>query len=184
MFKLLINPLLISVAALLYAVCFLINTHLMAPLEFSIGVNWIFLPAGLRLLLTLLLGFNGAFGISLASTILGVCFYFPGDPLTAIGAGIISGVAPYVAKRLSFRDLDITTNLANLNGAKLLNCVFIYSLTSPALHQAWFQLRGLNHGNFVENLGVMVIGDLIGTAIIIYLAKGLIFLVRKNQSGL
>jgi hypothetical protein len=181
MYRLLINPVLIGIAALLYTACFFINTHLMAPLEFSIGVNWIFLPAGLRLLLTLLLGFSGALGICLASTLLGVCFYFPGDPLTAIGAGIISGLAPYIAKFLSFKDLNITSNLASLDGSKLLNCIFIYSLTSPALHQTWFALRGLNHHNFVESLGVMVIGDLIGTIIIIYVAKGIIFIVKKNQ---
>ena len=182
MLRLLINPLLIGVAALLYTACFLINAHIMAPLEFSIGVNWIFLPAGLRLLLTLLLGFSGALGISLASTLLSIFLYFPEDPLTAIGAGIISGLAPYAAKFLSFKDLKITSNLSNLDGSKLLNCIFIYSLTSPILHQTWFALRGLNHHNFVESLGVMVIGDLIGTAIIIYLAKGIIFLIRKNQN--
>jgi hypothetical protein len=182
MLRLLINPFLIAIAALLYTVCFLINIHIMAPLEFSVGVNWIFLPAGLRLLLTLLLGFSGALGISVASTLLGIYLYFPEDPLTAIGAGIISGLAPYAAKFLCFKDLNITSNLSNLDGSKLLNCVFIYSLTSPSLHQTWYALRGLNHHNFVESLGVMVIGDLIGTTIVIYLAKGIIFLVKKNQN--
>jgi predicted tellurium resistance membrane protein TerC len=52
---------------------------------------------------------------------------------------------------------------------------------SPLLHQTWFLIRGIND-NFVEHVGVMFIGDLVGTLIIIYLAKLIIRLLKKTPS--
>jgi len=81
------NLIQIAISALLYALLFGINELLFSNLSFSDGVSWIFLPAGFRLVLTLLLGLNGAIGISLSSILLGVFFFFSDDLLTAILAG-------------------------------------------------------------------------------------------------
>ena len=170
MLKSIFNPILIVISALLYALAFGINSFLMDSLTFSVGVNWIFLPAGLRLLLTLLFGFSGAIGIALASVLIAINFYFQHDLISGIGAGLIGGLAPYFANLFVFKNMSLTSNLETLDGNKLLNCIFIYSLISPVLHQAWFYIRGIND-NFIEHVGVMFIGDLVGTLIIIYLAK-------------
>lgn len=173
------NPTLILISALLYAIFFGINSFLMESLTFSLGVNWIFLPAGLRLLLTLLFGMSGAIGISLTSILIALNFYFQHDLISGIGAGLLGGLAPYLAKLLVFKNMRLTSNLENLNGHKLLNCIFIYSLMSPMLHQTWFVVRGIND-NFVEHVGVMFIGDLLGTLIIIYLAKLVIYTLKRR----
>lgn len=173
------NPTLILISALLYGACFGINSFLMSSLTFSLGVNWIFLPAGLRLLLTLLFGFSGALGISLASVLIALNFYFQHDIVSGLGAGLIVGLGPYLARIFVFKNMDLTSNLENLDGHKLLNCIFIYSLISPLLHQLWFFARGIND-NFVEHVGVMFIGDLVGTLIIIYLAKIIISQLKRR----
>lgn len=180
MLKSIFNPILIVISALLYALAFGINSFLMDSLTFSVGVNWIFLPAGLRLLLTLLFGFSGAIGIALASVLIAINFYFQHDLISGIGAGLIGGLAPYFANLFVFKNMSLTSNLETLDGNKLLNCIFIYSLISPVLHQAWFYIRGIN-ANFIEHVGVMFIGDLVGTLIIIYLAK-LAIRSLKNQT--
>jgi hypothetical protein len=180
MLKSIFNPILIVISALLYALAFGINSFLMDSLTFSVGVNWIFLPAGLRLLLTLLFGFSGAIGIALASVLIAINFYFQHDLISGIGAGLIGGLAPYFANLFVFKNMSLTSNLETLDGNKLLNCIFIYSLISPVLHQAWFYIRGIND-NFIEHVGVMFIGDLVGTLIIIYLAK-LAIRSLKNQT--
>ncbi len=173
------NPTLIVISAMLYALFFGINSILMDSLTFSLGVNWIFLPAGLRLLLTLLFGMSAAIGISLISILIALNFYFQHDLISGIGAGFLGGLSPYLAKLFVFRNMGLTANLETLNGSKLLNCIFIYSLMSPLLHQTWFFIRGIND-NFIEHVGVMFIGDLIGTLIIIYLAKLAIHSLKRR----
>jgi hypothetical protein len=177
-----ISPTLISIAAILYAASFLINSYAMGAFSFSLGVSWVFLPAGLRLLLTLLLDKNGAIGIAIASIAISLGFYFE-DPILGIGAGIISGLAPYIAKLLVFPDGDSSRDLSQLDAKKLLNCVFIFSVVSPIMHQAWYSLHN-KEGLFFEELGVMIIGDLIGTLIVIYIAKAAIFLYKKKASSI
>ena len=176
-----LSPALISIAAILYAASFLINSYAMGAFSFSLGVSWVFLPAGLRLLLTLLLDKSGALGIAIASIAISLGFYFE-DPVLGIGAGIISGLAPYIAKLLVFSDKDSNRDLSQLDAKQLLNCVFVFSVVSPLMHQAWYSLHKQD-GLFFEDLGVMIIGDLIGTLIVIYLAKAAIFLYKKKASN-
>jgi hypothetical protein len=173
-----LSPALISIAAILYAASFLINSYVMGSFSFSLGVSWVFLPAGLRLLLTLLLDKNGALGIAIASIAISLGFYFE-DPVLGIGAGIISGLAPYIATLLVFSDKDSNRDLSQLDAKQLLNCVFVFSVVSPLMHQAWFSLNNKD-GLFFEHLGVMIIGDLIGTLIVIYLAKAAIYLYKRR----
>jgi hypothetical protein len=173
-----LSPALISIAAILYAVSFLINSYVMGSFSFSLGVSWVFLPAGLRLLLTLLFDKNGAIGIAVASIAISLGFYFE-DPILGIGAGIISGLAPYIAKLIVFRDSDLKQDLSELDAKQLLNCIFVFSIVSPLMHQAWYSLHNKD-GFFFEHLGVMIIGDLIGTFIVIYFAKAVIFLYKKR----
>jgi hypothetical protein len=176
-----LSPVLISIAAILYAASFSINSYVMGSFSFSLGVSWVFLPAGLRLLLTLLLDKNGALGIAIASIAISLGFYFE-DPVLGIGAGIISGLAPYIAKLLVFPNKGSSRDLSQLDSKQLLNCVFVFSVVSPLMHQAWYSLHNKD-GLFFEGLGVMIIGDLIGTLIVIYLAKAAIFLYKKKASN-
>ena len=173
-----LSPILISVAAILYAASFFINSYVMGSFSFSLGVSWVFLPAGLRLLLTLLLDKNGALGIAIASIAISLGFYFE-DPILGIGAGIISGLAPYIAKLMVFPDKDSGRDLSQLDSKQLLNCVFVFSVVSPLMHQAWYSVHN-KESLFFEDLGVMIIGDLIGTLIVIYLAKAVIYLYKKR----
>ena len=181
MFLTFFNPLIILISSLLYCLSFSINTYFLEGFGHSLGISWIFLPAGLRLLLTLMFASSGAIGIAISSILIGIFFYFEGLVL-GIGAGIISGLAPFLARHLAFKGMDLKTNLDTLNGPKLINCILIYSLISPLLHQAFF--TALNPDNpFLENLGVMIIGDLIGTVIVVYVAKLIIFRI-KNRSAI
>ena len=179
MFLTFFNPLIILISSLLYGLSFSINTYFLDYFSHSLGISWVFLPAGLRLLLTLMFASSGAIGIAISSILINIFFFFE-DLVLGIGAGIISGLAPFLARYLAFKGMDLKTNLDTLSGPKLINCILIYSLISPLLHQALF--TALNPDNpFLENLGVMIIGDLIGTVIVVYVAKLIIFRI-KNRS--
>lgn len=179
MFKTVFSPAPIIFSGTLYAITFGVNSYFLDSFAHSLGVSWIFLPAGLRLLLTLLFAESGAIGIALASVIISICFFFE-NLVLGIAAGITSGLAPYVARYLAFKDMGLNAQLDTLDGSKLLSCVLIYSLICPLMHQILFTLATPDN-LFFDNLGVMMIGDLLGTIIVIYSAKTLIYFAKKNQ---
>ena len=65
----------VLISATLYFGCFHLNMALFNALELHSGANWIFLPAGVRLLCTLLLGLEGAIGLLIASLIISIQIY-------------------------------------------------------------------------------------------------------------
>jgi len=61
------------ISSLTYSALFYFNSWLTSSLIFSSGVNWIYLPAGLRLFLTLIFGLPAALGIAFASFLISYC---------------------------------------------------------------------------------------------------------------
>jgi hypothetical protein len=57
----------VLISALLYSALFFFNDWVTETLKYDLGVSWIYLPAGLRLLLILIFGLAGAIGIAAAS---------------------------------------------------------------------------------------------------------------------
>lgn len=167
--------LLISVLA--YASLFYLNAWLTANLSYGLGVNWIYLPAGLRLFLTLIFGLPGALGIALASFFISYLGEFPQELATCLGIGLISGFAPYLARIFVMSNVNISTDLSNLSLPKLIICILIYAALSAGLHQWWFAVRGLDEAGSFNHFLVMLIGDVLGTVALIGLVKyGLDFL--------
>ncbi len=172
------SPKVIVFCGVLYASMFYINDWLTQFIEAAPGVNWIYLPAGLRLFLVLIFGFSGALGIAIASII--ITFYrdFGTSLLTIFGIGIISGFAPYLAKYLVMRNLKINTDLGNLNTQIIFLCILIFATLSSTLHQAWFELMGLESGS-LKNAFIMFFGDILGSLLLISLVKLVIDLFKR-----
>lgn len=154
-----------------YASTFYLNDWLTSELSYGLGVNWIYLPAGLRLFLTLIFGVFGAIGIALASFL--ICYFgaFPQELITCLGVGLISGFAPYLAKIFVLRNIEISPDLSDLSFPKLAICILIYALLSAGLHQWWFATRGLDDAGAFHHFVVMFMGDIFGTLILIGLIK-------------
>ena len=91
-----------------------LNEQIFTHSEFVRGVNWVYLPAGIRLLSTLLLGADGALGLFVASLIVDFGYYFPHDPVRSIVGAILSTIAPYGAYRLARERYGLSANLTNL----------------------------------------------------------------------
>ena len=87
-----------AISAIAYAFLFYFNGLVTNSLVFGLGVNWIYLPAGLRLFLTLIFGLPGALGIAIASFLISYYGDFPHELTLCIGIGLISGFAPYLAR--------------------------------------------------------------------------------------
>jgi len=168
------------VSALAYAVLFYFNNWITSHLSYGLGVNWIYLPAGLRLFLTLIFGLSGAIGIATTSFLVSYFGDFSSDLTTCIGVGLISGFAPYLAKTFVVSNVEVSPDLSALTLRKLMVCILIYALLSAGLHQWWFSLRGLDEAGSINHFYVMFIGDIIGTLLLIALIKYGLSLIKRG----
>ena len=170
------------VSVLAYSSLFYINAWLTTHLSYGLGVNWIYLPAGFRLFLTLIFGLSGAVGIAIASFV--ICFsgQFPPELITCIGIGLISGFAPYLARLFVMTNISISSDLSNLSLQKLAICILIYAALSSGLHQWWFAVRDLDEAGTLNHFLVMLTGDVLGTVAMIGLVKYGLDLMRSSKS--
>ena len=167
-----LNTLMVLATIVLFSAMLLLN-EVFLPLEFARGINWVYLPAGMRLLCTLLFGGAGAFGLLIVSWAVCFLYFFPDDFLRAFMGGILASAAPYLVYLVARRTYGLQASLANLTTRRLLTCILAYSLASPSLLHLWFWLHG-DGGDLLRGFGVMVAGDLVGTLIVVYAAKGLL----------
>jgi len=168
--------LVIAMTASAYLLLFGLNDYLFSFLGYSNGVTWIFLPSGLRLMFVLLFVEWGAVGIALASMTVSYLFQFEGNLLTLLGAGVISGFAPWLARRISIDKLDLDVNLKDLTAVTLIRISVLFAVLSAVLHQFWYTWRGQTE-SFVKSTAVMAIGDLAGTIVVLYAVKSIMTLL-------
>lgn len=162
-----------------YAVFFSLNHWLFEHLEFARGVNWVFLPSGLRLTLVLVFLEWGALGIALASMAISYAGYGM-SPLDSIVTGGISGLAPWLARRLCIHGLGMDPDIRYLHPRQLMQLGLIFSITSPVLHQLWYSWRGFSN-HFVEDTVVMFMGDLLGALIILLILRLFVLWLRTRR---
>jgi len=170
-----------SITAMTFLLSLAANELIFVHSEFVRGANWIYLPAGVRLLATLLFGFAGAMGVLIASWISSFYYYFPDDFLRAAVGGIISAVAPLAAYLLANNLLKTGRNLRNLTPAGLLLCVLLYAFLNSALHYAWAVVSRAG-GHPAEVLVVMFIGDASGALLVCYVMK-LLLCAAQSVAG-
>ena len=161
----------------LFCAMLALNEWLFRWLEFVPGINFIYLPAGIRLLCTLLFAEAGAVGLLLVSWGVSFFLFFPGQFDRPFFGGIIAAAAPYLVYRLARWRYGLHASLANLTPQRLLVLVFACSLTSPLLHHLYFAWTGQH--DLARGFLAMFIGDLAGTLIVIYGIKGLLALVAR-----
>lgn len=166
--------------AVVFILSLWINQEIFAHTEFVRGVNWIYLPSGVRLLSTLLLGSDGAIGLLIASWLVDFFYFFPHDPVRSIAGGIIATVAPYACYRLAREWYGLNASLTNLTPKRLLVLALAYSTANPLLHHIWFALQGSTH-NLIESFSMMCAGDLAGALIVLYAIKAILTLLPKRR---
>ena len=147
-----------------------INELLFTHAEFSRGISWVYLPAGVRLLCTLLFGGAGAIGLLLVSWGVSFLYFFPDDPVRAFMGGILASAAPYLVYRLMHYHWDLQDHLRNLSPTRLLLGSLAFSIASPLLHHLWFAFAGPEQ-DLLSGFIAMATGDFIGTILVLYTAK-------------
>lgn len=168
----------VSATIVLFLAMLALNEWLFKELEFLPGINWVYLPAGMRLLCTLLFAEAGAVGLLIASWAVSFLYFFPDDFDRAFWGGIVATIAPYGVYVAARRWWGLGASLATLTPRRLLALCLAYSVASPLLHHLYFWLQG-GH-DLVRGFLVMFVGDLNGTLIVIYAMKATLALVPRR----
>lgn len=164
-----VKILMVIVTMFAFLTALLVNELLFIRYEFIPGVNWIFLPGGIRVLALLLFGSAGALGLLLVSLLICYFYFFPGDVSRSVAGGLIAAGAPYLAYRAFRAIYGPKPTFSTMSFTQLSVCALLFSILSPLLHHLWFILRG-DHASF-ESLMVMTAGDLGGTLIVLAIAR-------------
>jgi hypothetical protein len=170
----------VMATVIMFASTLVLNEWLFLKLEFMPGINWVYLPAGMRLVCTLLFAEAGAVGLLVISWLVSFLHFFPNDFSRAFMGGILATVAPYLVYKLAQQVFGLRASLTNLTPRRLLICIVAYSVASPLLHHVWFFLHG-DRVNLIRGFIVMFVGDLTGTLIVIYTMKGLLRLLPVSK---
>jgi hypothetical protein len=168
------NLYLILATVAMHGLMMLANELFIFKAEYLKGIGWIYLPAGTRLLCTLLFGRMGAIGLLLTGWVACYWYYFPGDLLRSTTGAIAGAIGPYLVYLVVHYKLGPRFTLASITPAGLLACAVGCSVASPLLHHIWFALHGDAH--LLRGFAVMFVGDLAGTLVVVFLARGLLAL--------
>ena len=170
MSQLRLNLSMVAATMIMFVITLVINELLFTKLEFTAGINWIYLPAGIRLLSTLLFAEAGAVGLLLVSWLVCFFYFFPNDPVRSFAGGILASAAPYLVYLGAQKFFGLRATLTNLSPVRLLQCAAAFSLASPLLHHLWFAIYE-HRPHLAESFIAMVIGDFSGSLIVLYSAK-------------
>jgi hypothetical protein len=154
-----------------------INELAFIQIEQSSGVNWVFIPAGIRLLATMLFGFAGFEGLLLAGIYLNF-FHFSFDSEFRAWSGALAGaLGPYLASLLFKHWFYLEPRLKKLTAHRLLFTGVLCGLLSPVFHHTfiWIMTGRVDW----TALTAMIVGDTAGIFIVLGLAKGLMSLAGR-----
>jgi len=145
----------------------IVNEHLLHFTEVTSGVNWIYLPAGLRMCYALVLPLQGTVAIFLASLWMGARDPAISGVLLFTGAAV-TAAGPVLARAVAMQRLGLHPNLENLNARMLWVLAAVFGLFSSILHQAYYAALDREPA-FIP----MWIGDTLGCLLCLYGLKGL-----------
>lgn len=159
-----------------------VNEWLFLRLEFSQGINWVFLPAGVRLLCTLLFGTAGAIGLLVSGLILNFFHFAFEDPMRAVMGAVAGSLAPYLVYLYARRAYGLQASLRNLTARRLLILIVMCAAASPLFHHIWFAFDGASE-DLLTSYIAMFVGDLNGILLVVYTIKGLLTLHAQRSAA-
>jgi hypothetical protein len=154
-----------------------INELVFIRLEQSNGINWVFIPAGIRLLSTMRFGRAGFEGLLLAGIYLNFFHFDFQSDFRAWSGALAGALGPYLAALLVKHWFDLEPFLKGLTAHRLLFTGMLCGFLSPVLHHTFTWIL-TGHVDWTA-LAAMIVGDTVGILIVLCLAKLIIALVHR-----
>ena len=159
----------ICIIALSWYVLFRFNDMFFATIGFSKHISWIFLPAAIRMLSVMVFEWVGAIGLFIGALI--TSDFLLDDYLsTALVLASLSALGPVLAVAVCSRWLGLPRSLSGLGPRQICLFALMGAIFNVIPHNIYLYFAGHLSSPFMGLLP-MLIGDLVGTAIIIYVAS-------------
>ena len=155
-----------------------LNSWFFSEIYLNSFISWIFLPAAIRMLAVMIGGWAGALGLFVGAILTNLSL-FEIEPINAMVLAALSALGPVVAVHLCTRWLQLPLDLAGLQRSQLLVFALAGSIFNVIPHNLFFYSTGLSHDAWSGVLP-MLVGDLSGTLIVLYLASVSIRMVAKT----
>jgi hypothetical protein len=175
------QALLVLICAVAYFYAFKLNLYWFDWIEFSHGVNWVYIPSGLRLLFVLIMARLGGMGVALSSIAVNYSYGDTDAHAFNIVTGVISGASPCIARYLAIKWFNLDTLLVNLTGRDFFKISVLFAVVNALLHQLWYFWMDKTQ-DFLASALAMGVGDWFGTVLVLATASLGIQLFKLTQS--
>ncbi len=176
-----IKLLIVVLSALIYFESFRLNHFLFSDFQFTQRVHWVYLPAGLRLLLVLLFFDLGVAGIFFGSLMMNYSYFFDGDHVFALVVCGLVAFSAWLTRFLSLKWFDLGENLAGLSLGIVFKMALLLATLSSLMLQYWFYINGKT-SDFLNSFMVMALGKFTGTLIVLSIFSVVLRSLREISS--
>lgn len=166
--------------ALIWVFLFEVNDFLFGFLELNENVNLVFLPAAIRILAVLVAGYAGATGLFVGALVTNA-HIIDTNLLHAVAMSALSAIGPVIAVWLSLMCLGVSKDLRNVKWWHLFVLAAVGALCNVIPTQIHLWSNADVHLD-LRNVGAMLIGDLVGTGAVLWVASFVAKLVAKIHS--
>lgn len=156
----------IAGVAVVWVMLFKLNGWLFFAFDFAPNINWIFLPAAVRMAAVLLFGVRGAAGLFVGALITSSP-ELGGGLFSSVLAAAVSALAPLTAVYVASRQLKIPVDLQGLNFGQLAAVCIAGAALSAFAHTVLFSVQA-GELETMQGFFPMFTGDLLGTLIVVY----------------
>lgn len=162
----------------LWVALFQLNNFLFSEINLTSFISWIFLPAAIRMLAVMIGGWAGSLGLFFGAILTNVgSLEF--EPLNVLVLAGLSALGPLAAVHLCTRWLQIPVDLSGLQRSQLLVFAVAGAIFNVFPHNLFFYMTGMSDDAWSGVLP-MLVGDLSGTLIVLYVAS---FSIRMAIKG-
>lgn len=174
---------LIFISLFMYLAGFEIQNWLFSFTEHMSGVNWFYLPSGLRVLLVMVAGAFGAIGIALATVMINLLHTPDIRGGMMIATALSSGFGAWVALWVLRSKGVIAKDLNGLSSSALLQFAVLFSVLNAVFHQSVWFLSSRSVSFFMIDIWPMFIGDLLGATVFLYGLKLVLWLMKTRNTS-
>jgi len=175
-----LNVLVTVSSAAIWIAAVLFHRTFLPWLSYAPGIDVVFIPAGVRLVLLMIGGFYAAVGVGLGSLPFLQPEFGVADAGDIAALTFSSGFFPYVALLATQRLLGISSNLENIRPLHLPLIALGVAVGSSLLHNLLFAALGLQQwSQLPEHSIAMVTGDFTGSLVAVIVAYAIVRLRRR-----
>lgn len=156
----------VAAVALVWCAFYAFNSWAFDALGYSRWVDWIFLPAAVRILAILLFGWRGVAGLIVGA----VVTLSPADTLwpNMVVLPLTSGIGPWLAVQGWRKCFGLDDELRGLRPSDIAGLSVSCAVANSALLNLFLALTGQSRGDMLQ-IPAVIAGDAAGIAIVLFL---------------